>query len=121
MGTTTIYKKMNDLRLSFKNMSKKDLKELEKLSPFRRDSYYHGWSAPFELHNRNVYVLVFWKGRLMKLEDAPKQLKKKYYDKYTGKIIREYEWTLLKKMILREVEHLDKGFKKEIRKNKRES
>jgi hypothetical protein len=54
----------------------------------------------------------------MKLEDAPKALNKKYYDKYSGKTLREYEWTLLKKLIINETEYLDKKFKKEIRKTK---
>lgn len=119
MGTTTIYKKMNDLGLSFKNMNKNDLKELEKLSPYNKEDYYHGWSSPFELHNGNIYVLIWWKGRLIKLENAPEQLNKKYYNKYSGKTLREYEWTLLKRMILREIEYLDKSFKKEIRRKKK--
>lgn len=53
----------------------------------------------------------------MKLEDAPKELKNKYYDRYRGKTRKEYEWTLLKKMIQWEIEYLDESFKKEIRKN----
>ena len=110
---------MNDLGLSFKNMTKKDLKELDKLSPWDKEKYYHGWSAPFELHNGNIYILVFWMGRLMKLEEAPKILNKKYYNKYTGKTIKEYEWTLLRRMMLGEIEYLDKKFKKEIRKKKK--
>jgi len=41
-------------------------------------------------------------------------------NKYTGKTLREYEWTLLKKLILNELNFLDKSFKKEIRKKKRQ-
>lgn len=115
MGTSTIYKRMNDLGLRFRSMTKKDLKELEKLSPYKKDSYYHGWSAPFELHNGNVYVLVFWKGRLMKLEEAPKKLDKKYYHTYKGKTLNIYEWTLLKRLILNEINELDKEFKKTLK------
>jgi len=55
----------------------------------------------------------------MKLEEASKILNKKYYNKYTGKTIKEYEWTILKNLILKEVEYLDKEFKKEIRKIKK--
>ena len=119
MGTSTIYKKMNDLGLSFKSMNKKDLTELDKISPYKEDSYYRGWNAPFELHNGNIYILVFWKGKLMRLEDAPKQLSKKYYNKYTGRTLKEYEWTLLKKMILNELNSLDRVFKGEMRKKER--
>ncbi len=111
MGTSTIYKKMNDLGLSFKSMNKKDLTELDKISPYKEDSYYRGWNAPFELHNGNIYILVFWKGKLMRLEDAPKQLSKKYYNKYTGRTLKEYEWTLLKKMISNELSRLDREYK----------
>ena len=118
MGTSIIYKKMNDLGLSFKSMTKKDLKELEKLSPYAKERWYRGWSTPMELHNGNIYLLVFWKGKLIKLGEAPKILNKKYYDSYRGKTLKEYEWTLLKKMILNELNLLDKAFKKEIRKRK---
>ena len=111
---------MNDLGLSFKNMNKKDLKELDKISPYNEDSYYHGWNAPFELHNGNIYLLVFWKGKLMRLEDAPKQLSKKYYNKYTGKTLKEYEWTLLKNKILSDLNSLDRVFKEEIRNKKKQ-
>ena len=93
-------------------ITKKDLKELDNLSPYKENSYYRGWSAPFELHNGNIYILIFWKGRLMKLEEAPKILNKKYYDKYSGKTIRVYEWTLFKRLILNEINRLDKWFKK---------
>ena len=55
----------------------------------------------------------------MKLEEAPSILNKKYYDKYKGKPIREYEWTLLKSLIVNEVAYLDKKFKSEVRKNLR--
>jgi len=121
MGTSTIYKKMNDLGLSFKSMTKKDLKELGRLSPWGKEQWYRGWSTPMELHNGNIYLLVFWKGKLMKLEEAPKILNKKYYNSYRGKTLKEYEWTLLKKMILNELNLLDKAFKKEIRKKKQSS
>ena len=100
-------------------MSKKDLENLGKLSPFSKDDkFYHGWKASYELHNGNVYVLVFWKGRLMKLEEAPESLTKKYWDKYHNKTLREYEWTLLKRLILNEINYLDNKFKKELRKKK---
>ena len=54
----------------------------------------------------------------MKIEEAPKVLNKKYYDKYQGKKLNEYEWTILKRHLLAEVEHLDKEFKKAQRKSK---
>ena len=60
----------------------------------------------------------FWKGKLMKIEDAPKVLSKKYYSKYRDKEINEYEWTVLKKYMLAEIQRLDKEFKKSLRKNK---
>ena len=51
----------------------------------------------------------------MKLEEAPKILNRKYWDKYRGKTLNEYEWTLLKRLILNEVEYLDKEFRKELK------
>ncbi|MCX6741824.1 MAG: hypothetical protein NTX24_01450 [Candidatus Pacearchaeota archaeon] len=116
MGTTTFYLRCNDLRTKLRSLTKNELEKFDNLSPYRKENEGFGWSAPLELHNGNVYVLVFWKGRLMKLEDAPKILINKYYDKYQGKTIKEYEWTLLKRLILNEADYLDKEFKKEIRK-----
>jgi len=75
-----------------------------------------GWYVPFELHNGNIYALIFWRGRLMKLEEAPKALNKKYYNRYRGKTLKEYEWTLLKKYLQNQITCLDKEFKKGIRK-----
>lgn len=102
-------------------MGKKELDKLDNLSPYNETPYFNGWQVPLELHNGNVYALVFWKGKLMKIEEAPKILSKKYYDKYRGKELREYEWTILKKYLLAQIEHLDKEFKKAGRKNKRKT
>ncbi len=118
MGTTTFYLKHNDLANSLNNMSKKEIKELSKVSPYSNDPNYRGWRVPMELHNGNVYLLVFWRGRLMKLEDAPKVLNQKYYNKYNGKRLKEYEWTVLKSRILDDIEYLDAEFKKELKKKK---
>ncbi len=119
MGTTTFYLRHNDLKTNLARLKKGDLRELDKLSPYGKENSAFGWKVPMELHNGNVYLLVFWKGRLMKLEDAPKFLNNKYYDKYRGKAIKEYEWTLLKKYALASLESLDKEFKKELRKEKK--
>lgn len=118
MGTTTFYLKHNDFGLSLNQMSKEDLEALSKLPPFGGKNSYKGWAASMELHNGNIYLLVFWKGRFMRLENAPKILNRKYYDKYHGKTRKEYEWTLLRRLILNEVEYLDKEFKKSLRKSK---
>ncbi|MFH0970547.1 MAG: hypothetical protein V1776_03750 [Candidatus Diapherotrites archaeon] len=69
-----------------------------------------------ELHNGNIYLLVFWKGKLMQMEDAPETLSRKYYHKYSGKTLNVYEWTVLKRMILRDIEALNKKFKRLTRK-----
>ena len=116
MGTTTFYLRHNDGASRLDSLSKEDLTKLDLLSPFGNDNHHGGWHVPMELHNGNVHVLVFWKGRLMKLEDAPQNLNRKYYDKYRGKIRREYEWTILRGYILREVAYLDKTFRKYNRK-----
>ena len=55
----------------------------------------------------------------MKLEEAPNILKNKFYNKYTGKTLDQYEWTRLKNLILNLVAYLDKNFKNEIRKGLR--
>lgn len=94
------------------------METLDELSPYGENHNAFGWRVPLELHNGNVYVLVFWKGRLMRLDDAPRQLNKKYWDKYRGKTHDIYEWTLLKKVMLKDIEYLDKQFKKEVRKKK---
>src|SRR3989339_1031617 len=118
MGTTTFFLRHNDLGKPLSKMDKKELEKLDSLSPYGETQHHAGWSVPFELHNGNTYALVFWKGRLMKIEDAPKVLSKKYYSKYRGKEVNEYEWTVLKKYMLAEIQRLDKEFKKSLRKNK---
>ncbi len=118
MGTTTFFLRHNDLGKPFNEMGKEELEKLANLSPYVEKPYYAGWHVPLELHNGNVYVLVFWKGRLMKIEEAPKVLSKKYYSKYLGKEVNEYEWTVLKKYMLAEIQRLDKEFKNSLRKIK---
>ena len=54
----------------------------------------------------------------MKIEDAPEVLNNKYYDKYKGKKFNEYEWTVLRRYLLAEIEQLDQDFKKAQRKSK---
>ena len=118
MGTTTFFLRYNDLGKPLNKMSKEGLEKLNNLSPYVTTPYYAGWQVPLELHNGNVYILVFWKGRLMKIEDTPKVLNKKYYSKHRCKEVNEYEWTVLKKYMLAEIQRLDKEFKKSLRKNK---
>jgi len=110
MGTTTFFLRLNDLGPKFEHMEKKDLKELAKLSPWGESDYYRGWSAPMEIHNGNADILVWWYGRLIKLRDAPGKLTEKYYSRFRGKTINEYEWTVFKKFAMAELERLDKEF-----------
>lgn len=107
MGTTTFFLRYNNSGKPLNTMNKKELEKLNDISPYDENHYYSGWQIPLELHNGNVYILIFWKGRLMKLENAPKILNKKYYDRYRCKEIKEYEWTILRKYILAEIRRLD--------------
>ena len=118
MGTTTFFLRLNDCGKPLHKMNKKELEKLNNTTPYDDKPYKGGWLVPLELHNGNVNVLVFWKGRLMKIENAPKVLNKKYYDKYRGKKLNEYEWTILKRRLLAEIEYLDKEFKRTQRKSK---
>lgn len=120
MGTTTFFLRHNDFGAKLSSLSKEELEKIDDLSPYREIKDYRGWRTPLELHNGNVHVLVWWKGRLMRLKDSPEELCKKYYDKYTGKTLRLYEWTLLKGMMLNEIKQLDKKFRRIIRKKKKE-
>ncbi len=118
MGTTTFYLKQNDLGRSLSSMTKEEIEKLSKVSPHDKDPHYLGWGVPLELHNGNVYTLIFWKGRLMKLGEAPKILSQKYYNKYAGNTLKEYEWTILKRVILNEINILDKHFKKAVKRKR---
>ncbi|MEK6824798.1 MAG: hypothetical protein AABX12_03060 [Nanoarchaeota archaeon] len=115
MGTTTVYLRNNDIGRKLSSLTKEELEELGDRSPYKDDNHSLGWHVPLELHNGNVQILVFWKGRLMRLDQAPKELNRKYYDKYTGKTRKEYEWTILKKSVLNELNGLDKDFKKSLK------
>lgn len=118
MGTTTFFLRHNDLSKPFSKMDKKALDKLDSLSPYGDVQHHAGWHVPCELHNGNTHALVFWKGTLMQIEDAPKILNKKYYDRYRGKKLNEYEWTILKKYLLAKIGYLDREFKKALRKSK---
>lgn len=119
MGTTTFFLRYNDFGAKLGSLSPKDLEKIDSLSPYRENKDYRGWRTPVELHNGNVEILVWWKGRLMRLRDAPKALSNKFYDKYKGKTVQAYEWTLLKKLALNEIKRLDKEFKKMVRTKKK--
>lgn len=119
MGTSTFYLRNNDIGRKLSELTKKELKIFDSLSPYKKENSAFGWKVPLELHNGNVYVLVFWHGRLMKLEDAPRILNNKHYDRYRGKTAKEYEWTLLKGFIENHLPYLDKEFKKELRRKTR--
>lgn len=118
MGTSTIYVRLNDLKGRLSKMTKEELDRLDDLLPNGGPNSVSRWTAKLELHNGNVYPLVFWKGMLMKLEDAPSKLDKKYYSHLSGKILKEYEWTVLKRFLLNEIERLDREFKKALRSKK---
>lgn len=91
MGTTTIFLRLNDLHGELRRMSRDEPKKLDELSPYRTENSCRGWTTPLELHNGNVHILVWWKGKLMRLENAPEELCRKYYDKHTGKTWHVYE------------------------------
>lgn len=114
MGTSTLFRRYNDLHPHLASLSKNELKEIDALSPWKEEKdVVRGFSAIMELHNGNFHPLIWWYGRLLHLRDAPKILAKKYYNKYTGKMTREYEWTMVKTIIERELKFLDKEFRHE--------
>lgn len=120
MGTSTLFRRYNDFGARLSNLSKKELKEIDALSPWKEEKgVVGGWSAVMELHNGNFYPLIWWYGRLFHLRDAPKILAKKHYNKYTGKMTREYEWTMLKTIIERELKDLDKEFMRAMARERR--
>lgn len=114
MGTTTIYLRRNDLKRKLNELTKEELNRIDELSPYKED-FALGWHAPLELHNRNVCPLIFWKGILMRLEEAPRNLIRKCYNRFTGKHRNEYEWTALKKFLISKINRLDEEFKKSLK------
>ena len=115
MGTTTFFLRNNDIGASIGSLSKEELGQFDKLSPYGETIFFKGWSVPLELHNGNVYVLIFWKGKLLRLERAPSVLNKKLYDRFLGKERNIYEWTVLRKVIEGNVKAADEDFHKQIR------
>ena len=119
MGTTTFYLRHNDIGRKLSSMTKGELDRLDNLSPYKSENHAFGWSAPLELHNGNIYPLIFWRGKIIRLDEAPYQLNEKYYSRLMGKNMREYEWTMLRKFLLNELNKLDKDFKKSLRKKQK--
>jgi len=120
MGTTTFFLRHNDMAGEFSKMSKGDLKKLDELKSWGdKNRYYGAWTVPLELHNGNAHILLWWYGRLMRLEEAPKLLTGKYFSRFKGKRINAYEWTVFKQYAIRELNELDKEFKRRIRRSKR--
>lgn len=120
MGTSMIFRWYNDLHQNLAGMSKEDLEKIDKLSPWSKEKEsVQGWSILMELHNGNIEPLIWWKGRLLRLRDAPSVLTKKYYSKYDGKYLRSSEWTIFKKYLEGQLMQLDKEFKRLKRKEAR--
>lgn len=117
MGTSTIFKRFNDLSGRLSELSKEELGKIDRLSPWSAEKEsVSGWSAVMELHNGNATPLIWWYGRLIRLTDAPGLLTKQYYNRYTGKYSQASEWTLLRKYLENELKMLDIEYKKARRK-----
>lgn len=121
MGTSTIFKRFNDLHGNLSKMSKKELEEIDALHPFGEQNVtVRGWSVSMELHNGNFYPLIWWHGRLIHLKDAPRLLTNKHYNKYKGKYERFSDWTLLRVYLEAELKALDKEYKRTMAKQRRD-
>jgi len=113
MGTSTIFRRYNDLRQNLADMTKEDLEKLDDLSPWGAErERLHGWEALMELHNGNIHPLIWWYGKLFHLRDAPGLLTQRHYNRYTGKYSRASEWTLLKRYLEGDLNALDKEYKR---------
>lgn len=113
MGTSTIFRRYNDVRFDLARMSKEDLEKLDELRPWGAEKEsVHGWEALMELHNGNFHPLIWWYGRLFKLHDAPSLLTQRHYNRYTGKYSQASEWTLLRRHLEVELKALDKEYKR---------
>jgi len=113
MGTSTLFRRYNDLRGRLSNMPKEELRKIDGLSPWKDEKeVVGGWSVIMELHNGDVIPLVWWRGRLFRLRDAPSILTERHYNRYTGKFTPAAEWTLLKRYLEAELERLDKEYKR---------
>lgn len=120
MGTSTIFRRLNDLKRPLASMSKEELEKIDKLNPWSPQvDYVGGWDVQMELHNGNFHPLIWWYGGLLHLKDAPRKLDKMPYNRLTGKYTRVSEWTLLKKYLDAELNRLDKEYKKFKRKEYR--
>jgi hypothetical protein len=114
MGTSTLFKRFNDLSSKLSSLSKEELKEIDELSPYgEQKERVRGWSIEMELHNGNFEPLIWWYGRLMRLRDASKLLAKKHYDTYRGKQLQISEWKLMKGVLEKELKRYDKEFEKQ--------
>lgn len=52
MGTSTIFRRLNDLKRPLASMSKEELEKIDKLNPWSPQvDYVDGWDVQMELHN----------------------------------------------------------------------
>lgn len=113
MGTSTLFRRFNDLGGKLSQMSKGDLQKIDGMSPWgKKQEGAGGWSILMELHNGDVHPLVWWYGRLFHLRDAPSLLSGKHYNKHTGRYSSISEWTLLRKSIEMQLKTLDRQYRR---------
>lgn len=102
------------MRRNLAEMPREELKKIDEMSPWgeKLEERVGGWSILMELHNGNIHPLIWWYGRLLRLEDAPKMLTGKHYNKYVGKDMRASSWALLRRYLEYELKRLDKEYRR---------
>jgi len=118
MGTSTIFKRHNDFGSRLAGMSKEELEKLDKVSPWAGEQNLpYGWTAPLELHNSDIHILLWWKGMLIRLENAPEQeiLHRKFWNRYKGKTENRSEWSIIKIALRYRIEEAERNYRKKHR------
>lgn len=126
MGTSTIFQRFNDFGRRLAGMTKKELEAIDTMSAYaseeqKQENLPGGWNCPLELHNRNIEVLLWYEGRLMRLHEAPPRLLDFFYNSWKGKTEKRTKWSVARRMLKMDIERAEEAFRRAQRAKRRET
>jgi len=121
MGTTTIFQRHNDYGKRLSSMEKEELGAIDSISAYsseeeKRKLLPGGWYCPLEVHNSDIEVLLWYRGRLFRLMDAPENLLDFFYNKWKGKVEKRTKWSVARMLLKIQLAEAERRYEKALRK-----